>query len=105
MVKKIKGTPNRPRLNVFRSHQHIYAQVIDDSKSITLFSCSSLDPELKTDLKKGQNCESAKLVGEKLGKLLLENNVKKVVFDRGQKRYHGRIKALAEGVRSVGLDF
>jgi large subunit ribosomal protein L18 len=52
MVKKIKGTPNRPRLNVFRSHQHIYAQVIDDSKSITLFSCSSLDPELKTDLKK-----------------------------------------------------
>ena len=105
MVKKIKGTPNRPRLNVFRSHQHIYAQVIDDSKSITLFSCSSLDPELKTNLKKGQNCDSAKLVGEKLGKLLLENNVKNVVFDRGQKRYHGRIKALAEGVRSVGLDF
>lgn len=105
MVKQIKGTPNRPRLNVFRSHQHIYAQVIDDSKAITLFSCSSLDPELKTNLKTGQNCEAAKLVGEKLGKLLLENNLKKVVFDRGQKRYHGRIKALAEGVRSVGLDF
>lgn len=105
MVKQIKGTPNRPRLNVFRSHQHIYAQVIDDSRSITLFSCSSLDPELKTSLKTGQNCEAAKLVGEKLGKLLLENNVKKVVFDRGLKRYHGRIKALAEGVRSVGLDF
>jgi large subunit ribosomal protein L18 len=105
MVKQIKGTPNRPRLNVFRSHQHIYAQVIDDSKAITLFSCSSLDPELKTNFKTGQNCEAAKLVGEKLGKLLLENNVKKVVFDRGQKRYHGRIKALAEGVRSVGLDF
>ena len=101
MVKQIKGTPNRPRLNVFRSHQHIYAQVIDDSRAITLFSCSSLDPELKT----GQNCEAAKLVGEKLGKLLLENNVKKVVFDRGQRRYHGRIRALAEGARSVGLDF
>ena len=105
MIKQIKGTPNRPRLNVFRSHQHIYAQVIDDSRAITLFSCSSLDPELKTGLKTGQNCEAAKLVGEKLGKLLLENNVKKIVFDRGQKRYHGRIKALAEGVRSVGLDF
>lgn len=105
MKKTLKGTPNRPRLSIFRSNKHIYAQVIDDSKSRTLFSFSTLTLELKTISQTGQNCETAKLVGEKLGKLLIQNNLTKVLFDRGTKRYHGRIKALAEGARSVGLDF
>jgi len=105
MTKNLKGTANRPRLSIFRSNKHIYAQVIDDSKSKTLFSFSTLNEELKTVSGTGQNCEAAKLVGEKLGKLLIQNNLKKVLFDRGAKRYHGRIKALAEGARSVGLDF
>jgi large subunit ribosomal protein L18 len=105
MTKKIKGTPNKPRLSIFKSHQHIYAQVVDDSKSKTIFSFSSLDPEIRKTIKNGQNCEAAKLVGEKLATILLENNVKEVVFDRGLKRYHGRIKALAEGARNIGLDF
>lgn len=105
MAKNLKGTANRPRLSIFRSNKHIYAQVIDDSKAKTLFSFSTLTEELKNASKTGQNCEAAKLVGEKLGKLLIQNNLKKVLFDRGTKRYHGRIKALAEGARSVGLDF
>ena len=105
MTKKLKGTANRPRLSIFRSNKHIYAQVIDDSKSKTLFSFSTLNEELKNISGVSQNCEAAKLVGEKLGKLLIQNNLKKVLFDRGTKRYHGRIKALAEGARSVGLDF
>jgi large subunit ribosomal protein L18 len=104
-MKKIKGSPEQPRLAVFRSNRHFYAQVIDDQSQKTLFACSTLDPAIKPLITTGQNCQAARLVGEKLGKALLKNNLMKVVFDRRFKRYHGRIKAFAEGAREVGLQF
>ena len=103
--KKIIGTTDKPRLCVFRSHQHIYAQVIDDSKSLTLVSCSTLDSEIRDQLKIGRTCEASELVGLVLGKRLIEKDIKTVVFDKRDKPYHGRIKALAEGVRKAGLVF
>ena len=105
MKKKIKGTQLRPRLSVYRSNKHIYAQVIDDNKALTLFSFSTLNQDTKETLSNGQNCEAARRIGEKLAKILLENNVKKVIFDRGKRPYHGRIKSLADGARSKGLEF
>jgi large subunit ribosomal protein L18 len=104
-MKKIKGSPEQPRLTVFRSNRHFYAQVIDDQSQKTLFACSTLDPAIKPLITTGQNCQAARLVGEKLGKALLKNNLITVVFDRRFKRYHGRIKAFAEGAREVGLQF
>lgn len=104
-MKKIKGSPEQPRLAVFRSNRHFYAQVIDDQNQKTLFACSTLDPAIKPLITSGQNCKAARLVGEKLGEALVKNNLLYVVFDRRFRRYHGRIQAFAEGAREVGLQF
>jgi len=100
---KVKGTPARPRLNVFRSNTQIYCQIIDDEAMKTIVSASSLDPSLK--IVNGGNKEAAKTVGEMIAKKALEMNIKKVVFDRGGYLYHGRVKELAEAARSAGLEF
>ena len=99
---KIVGTADRPRLNVFRSINQIYAQLIDDSQGHSIASASSLDPEMK---KAATRVEKARLVGALLGKRAKNNGVKQVVFDRGGYRYHGRVKALAEAARKAGLEF
>ncbi|MCZ0932832.1 MAG: 50S ribosomal protein L18 [Oligoflexia bacterium] len=98
--KKLFGTKEIPRLNVFRSGQHIYAQIIDDLSQTTLQSCSSLN--LK---EKSKAVETAKKVGEMIGKQAVDKKIKQVIFDRGGFIYHGRVKALAEGARSAGLKF
>ena len=98
--KKVAGTKEIPRLNVFKSGRHIYAQIIDDLNQCTLQSCSSLS--LK---EKSKTLETAKKVGEAIGKQALDHKIKQVVFDRGGFIYHGRVKALAEGARSAGLKF
>jgi large subunit ribosomal protein L18 len=103
--KKIYGTPERPRLNVFRSLKHIYAQIIDDFSGNTLVSASTLDSELKGKLQTGGNIEAAKSVGLLLGQRAVKKGIKKVVFDRGGYTYHGRVKALADAVREAGLEF
>jgi large subunit ribosomal protein L18 len=103
--KKIIGTTERPRLCVFRSNQHIYAQVIDDTKCFTIVSCSTLDKELIDQIKVRRTCEASELVGLTIGKRLLEKNIKTVVFDKRNKPYHGRIRALANGARKAGLIF
>ncbi|MFW6319522.1 MAG: 50S ribosomal protein L18, partial [Bacillota bacterium] len=95
----IQGTPERPRLNVFRSNKQIYAQVIDDTNSVTLASASSLD------LENGANIEGAKTVGKLVAEKAVKQGVKKVVFDRGGYLYHGRVKALADAAREAGLEF
>lgn len=100
---KVVGTPERPRLNVFRSTRHIYAQVIDDLNGRTIISASSLDPDLK--IEDGGNVAAAQVVGKLLGQRAAVRGVKKVVFDRGGFLYHGRVKALAEAAREAGLEF
>jgi large subunit ribosomal protein L18 len=100
---KISGTPERPRLNVFRSNQHIYAQLIDDTKGVTIVSASTLDKEF--NLESTKNIEAAKKVGELIAKRAVEKGYKSVVFDRGGYLYHGRVKALAEAARENGLEF
>ena len=97
---KISGTPERPRLNVFRSNANIYAQIIDDTKGVTLVSASTLNVESE-----GTKTDAAKAVGVAVAKKALEAGITKVVFDRGGNLYHGRIQALAEGAREAGLDF
>ncbi|RAK16758.1 LSU ribosomal protein L18P [Anoxybacillus vitaminiphilus] len=101
--KKVFGTAERPRLNVFRSNKHIYAQVIDDVKAVTLVSASTLDKEF--NLESTGNIEAAKKVGELVAKRALEKGIKSVVFDRGGYLYHGRVKALADAAREAGLEF
>ena len=103
--KRIKGNNLKPRLTVFRSNKHIYAQVIDDSASNTIISCSTLEPEVKEKCDKTSTKLASKVVGEIIGTRLLEKNIKEIIFDRGKKSYHGRIKELAEGARLVGLNF
>jgi large subunit ribosomal protein L18 len=103
--KKILGTPERPRLSVYRSLRHIYAQIIDDTEGHTLVAASTLDPALKNVLTSTGNKEAAFKVGELLAQKALERGIKKVVFDRGGNIYHGRIAALAEGARAGGLEF
>nr|YP_011004876.1 50S ribosomal protein L18 [Agarum clathratum]YP_011005995.1 50S ribosomal protein L18 [Dictyoneurum californicum]WAM61739.1 50S ribosomal protein L18 [Agarum clathratum]WAM62999.1 50S ribosomal protein L18 [Dictyoneurum californicum] len=103
--KIIKGNNLKPRLAVFRSNKHIYAQVIDDSCSKTIISCSTLESEVKAKCEKTSNKLASKIVGEIIGTRLLEENIKEIIFDRGKKSYHGRIKELAEGARLVGLSF
>lgn len=103
--KHMVGTPDRPRLAVYRSGKNIYAQLIDDIASNTLVSASSIDKILKADLKSGANIEAAKAVGELIAKRAQEKGVETVVFDRGGNLYHGRIKALAEAAREQGLVF
>ncbi|MDK2886793.1 MAG: large subunit ribosomal protein [Thermosipho sp. (in: thermotogales)] len=103
--KKIYGTADRPRLSVYKSEKHIYAQIIDDDKGHTLVAASTLDKELRDVLKKTWNKEAAREVGKLIGKRAVEKGIKKVVFDRGGYRYHGRIKELADGAREAGLEF
>ena len=103
--KKIVGTSLKPRLSVFKSLRHLYAQVIDDERGMTLASACTLSPEIKGQIKYGGNVDASKLVGELIAKNALENGIKKVVFDRGGYLYHGRVKALAEAAREVGLQF
>jgi large subunit ribosomal protein L18 len=99
--RKLSGTAERPRLNVYRSLSHIYAQVIDDQKGETLVSASSMGLKLKT----GGNVEAAKEIGKAVAELAVKQGIKKVVFDRGGYLYHGRIKALADAAREAGLEF
>ena len=103
--KKVRGTKSKPRLSVFRSTTHIYAQIINDEDEETIVSASSLSDELKGDASKIKKSEMAKKVGSIIAKKCLEKDIKKVVFDRNGFVYHGRIKALADGAREAGLDF
>ena len=103
MRKLISGTTERPRLNVFRSLKHIYAQIIDDTKGVTLVSASTLDKELKENY--GGNKDAAKAVGKLVAERALAAGIKSVVFDRVGYIYHGRVKELAEGAREGGLEF
>ena len=102
---RVSGTPERPRLSVYRSVGHIYAQVIDDRSSRTLVSASSIDKEVKKNLKGGGNIASAKAVGKIIAERAKAAGVSKVVFDRGGYKYHGRVKALADAAREAGLQF
>lgn len=103
--RKVFGTPERPRLNVFRSLRHTYAQVIDDFRGHTLVSASTIDPEVRPRLDGLSKTEQAQVVGEVVAERALDQGIDKVVFDRGGYKYHGRVKALAEAARDGGLDF
>ena len=103
--KKITGTAERPRLNVYRSNKHIYAQIIDDTASRTIAAVSTRTKELVADAGKLKKAEIAKKVGELIGRLAVDKGVASVVFDRSGYIYHGRVKALADGAREAGLKF
>lgn len=103
--KKIRGTTERPRLNVFRSARHIYAQIIDDTTGTTLASASTVQNDVSDSLKYTGNVEAAKQVGAAIAKMALEKNISTVVFDRNGFLYHGRVKALADSARENGLSF
>ena len=103
--KKIWGTDARPRVCVYRSLNHIYAQIISDDRGVTLASVSTLSPELKAKLKKTKGREAAKQVGQLLAKLCKEKQITEVIFDRNGFLFHGRVKALAEAAREGGLKF
>lgn len=100
---KVSGTPERPRLAVFRSNSHLYAQLIDDQKGQTIATASTLEEELRGKVRK--NLEGAKTVGGLIAKRAMAKNINQVCFDRGGYLYHGRVKALAEGAREGGLKF
>lgn len=103
--KKILGTARVPRLNVFRSLKHIYAQIVDDASGRTLISASTLDPDIRVQLAELGKTEQAKLVGKRLAEKALSNGVTKVIFDRAGYKYHGRVQALADASREGGLQF
>lgn len=104
--KKVSGTTERPRLSVFRSLHHIYAQIIDDIQGVTLVSASSVEPEIRKKLDgNGGNIEAAKIIGATIAQKALAKGIKQVVFDRGGQIYHGRVKALAISARESGLEF
>lgn len=103
--RKVFGTPQRPRLCVFRSSNNIYAQIIDDTNRVTLVAASSLEEAVKSAVNHTGNKEAAKMVGEMVAKKAVEKGITEVVFDRGGYIYHGRIKELAEGAREAGLKF
>jgi len=102
---RVTGTPERPRLSVFRSAQHIYAQVIDDESGRTLAAASSTSKDVKGGLSEATKTDAAKKVGEAIAKACLSKGVKKVVFDRSGYVYHGRVSALADAARKAGLEF
>jgi large subunit ribosomal protein L18 len=102
---KISGNDERPRLTVFRSGRHIYAQVVNDESGSTLAAASTLSPDLKGSLADGDKTASAKKVGALIAKICLERSIERVVFDRNGYLYHGRIKALADAAREAGLNF
>lgn len=101
--KKVEGTALRPRLNVFRSGKHMYAQLINDTDGVTIVAASTLDKEL--NIENGGNVEAAQKVGELVAKKAIDKGITKVVFDRGGFLYHGRVKALADAAREAGLEF
>jgi large subunit ribosomal protein L18 len=101
---KLSGTAERPRLNVYRSLNHIYTQLIDDANGVTIVSASTVTPK-GTERKTGGNIEAAKTVGKLIAERAQEKGIKKVVFDRGGYLYHGRVKALADAAREAGLEF
>jgi large subunit ribosomal protein L18 len=103
--KRVVGTPEQPRLNVFRSLKHIYAQVIDDSQGHTLVSASTVEPDLHQQVAGKAKTEQAAIVGRAIAERALKAGLKKIVFDRGGYKYHGRVKSLAEAARKGGLDF
>jgi large subunit ribosomal protein L18 len=103
--RRVRGVVSAPRLNVFRSLKHIYAQVVDDSRGCTLVSASSCDKEVRKTLKSGGNIAGAKVVGKALAERAKNAGISRVVFDRGGYTYHGRVKALAEEARKNGLTF
>ena len=103
--RKISGTAQTPRLCVYRSLNHIYAQVIDDTKGVTLCSASTLEKEVKAEIKDLTKTDAAKAVGKKVAEKALAKGVKEVVFDRGGYLYTGRVQALADGAREAGLNF
>ncbi len=101
----VSGTSDRPRLAVFRSHEHIYAQIIDDTKGVTLAAASSIDTALRGDLAGQAKLAKSQAVGRLIAERAREKGISKVVFDRGGYRYHGRIKAVADAAREGGLEF
>ena len=103
--KKIYGTPQRPRLSVFRSAKHIYAQIVDDTAGNTLAAASTMDKSAQSGSKFENKVEAAKFVGKLVGERAVEKGIKEVVFDRNGFLYHGRIKSLSEGAREAGLVF
>ena len=103
--KHLSGTPTCPRLNVYRSLNHIYAQIIDDVKAVTLVSCSTLEKEIAGKVADLNKKDAAKLVGQEVGKRALEKGITTVVFDRGGYIYTGRVQSLADGAREAGLKF
>ncbi len=102
---KVAGTSEQPRLNVFRSNRHIFAQLIDDSKGHTLAAASTLDDDVRAKAAALKKNDEAKAVGKLLAQRAIEKGFKQVVFDRGGYQYHGRVKSLAEGAREGGLEF
>ena len=103
--KKVFGTPDRPRLSVFRSARHIYAQIIDDSRGLTIVAASSMEKELRDASKSGDKRAVAVEIGKRIAGRAKEKGISKVVFDRGGFMYHGRVKALSDGAREGGLTF
>jgi len=103
--KKIAGSPKRPRLAVYRSQSHIYAQIINDEEGRTLCAASSLDKDLRKEAKRGSNVASAKAVGQLIAARAKDKGISAVVFDRGGFQYHGRVRALADAAREGGLKF
>lgn len=103
--KEISGTAERPRLSVYRSARHIYAQIIDDTVGHTLVSASTLEKEIREQVKDMSKSEQASVVGRLIAQRALEKGITKVVFDRGGFKYHGRVKALADAAREAGLEF
>ena len=101
--KKVRGTADCPRLNVFRSHKHLACQLIDDSAGTTLVAVSTYEPKLHKKVSYGGNCDAAKLIGKELGERALEAGIKQVRFDRGPARYLGRVSVLADAAREAGL--
>jgi len=103
--KRFSGTSERPRLAVFRSNNHMYAQIIDDTAGNTLISASTLQKEVKAELEKTNNVDAAAYLGTVIAKKAIEKGIKTVVFDRGGFIYHGKVKALADAAREAGLEF
>ena len=103
--RRLKGVAERPRLAVFRSLKHTYAQVIDDSAGVTLASASTLEPEVKSERESKPKVDASRRVGELVAKRSVEKGITRVVFDRGGYKYHGRVKALADAARGGGLEF
>jgi large subunit ribosomal protein L18 len=103
--KRVRGNPARPRLTVFRSHKHVYAQVIDDASGRTLAAASTVDKELRSGVKYGGNKDAATTIGQAIAERAIAAGVSEVAFDRGACQYHGRVAALADAARKAGLSF